>query len=194
MLCWDYVSIEPTLLLHFLVERFLVSLEDLPAGDIYLAADPQDRIAAKKWLNTLINGGRPPQAYLNRFQEILLHALKELRQELLQEVYRKWSITILGGEEIPIAENITNLGGKATNRLIQGSASAVFRQALLTLENQLRETRQDVQIYFLLHDEIWLCAGPEAEIPHLIRIAEEALLSVNTHFGLLIPLKVRLGD
>jgi len=66
---FDYCAMEPTLLLHFLLERFLISLEDLPEGDLYAAADPADRGAAKTWFNAVLDGGgKTYQEQLNPWQ------------------------------------------------------------------------------------------------------------------------------
>ncbi len=57
LLCLDYQSIEPTIFLHYLVNRFYMGLDAVPDSDLYLAINPGDRSAAKRWFNTIINGG-----------------------------------------------------------------------------------------------------------------------------------------
>lgn len=191
LLRFDYRAIEPTLLLHFLLQRFLISMEDLPAGDIYTAINPQDREAAKTWLNAVINGGGLRYARrMNPLQTRLWEAVQELRQELLQQVYREKAVEILGGEQLPLDPAESNLGGKAVNRLVQGSAAALFNHAVLQLHRLLQQSPGNARIYFLLFDEVWVEMPAPAPAQLSGQIAE-VLEAVNQEYGLLVPLQVR---
>lgn len=188
---WDYRAMEPALLLHFLLARFLISLEDLPEGDIYAAADPIDRSAAKTWFNAVINGGgKTYHEQLNPWQMLLLDALRELRQELLQTVYAEGGVTTIAGNFLTLSAEEPNLAGKAVNRLVQGSASDVFNHAALQLQQQLDEKYPAARVGFLLFDEVWVETPVELSAAVAV-LAREALLAVNDHFQLLCPLKIR---
>lgn len=199
LLAWDYIAMEPTILLHFLLQRFLISLEDIPfawqgpeAGDIYLTIDPGDRKRAKSWLNAVINGGGSKFAGdLNPFQMKLWEAIRELRQELLLTVSETGAVETIAGNRILLDQSESNLGGKAVNRLIQGSASDIFNHAVLTLYQRLITEALPARVYFLLYDEVWIEAAPEAE-ENLAELIRSTLEAINEHFALLIPLRVRM--
>lgn len=188
---WDYRAMEPTLLLHFLLERFLISLEDLPEGDLYAAVDAQDRNAAKTWFNAVINGGgKTYHEQLNPWQIQLLDALRELRQELLQTVYAEGGVAAIAGNFLALSAEEPNLAGKAVNRLVQGSASDIFNHAVLQLQQRLDEKYPAARVGFLLFDEVWVEAPAELS-GAVAALARETLLAVNDHFQLLCPLKIR---
>lgn len=193
LLRWDFRAMEPSLLLHFLLSRFFISLEDIPHGDIYLAIDPQDRQNAKNWLNAIINGGgRKYLISLNPFQMRLYDAIQELRQETLNHFHHTGVIETLGGRQLALEPNQSNLGGKALNRLIQGSASDVLHHAAVRLHQRLIGQMLPARIYFLLFDEIWI----QADSNHsgvLIPVIEQTLLQVNQAFQLLYPLSLRFS-
>ncbi|NIR51699.1 MAG: hypothetical protein GWN61_20930 [candidate division Zixibacteria bacterium] len=194
LLKFDYRAMEPTLLLHFLLQRFLISLEDVPPDDIYLAIDGRNREAAKSWLNAVINGGGSRFAkQLNPFQTDLWQAIEELRQELLQTVYIEEAVETIAGTRIDLPKNETNLGGKALNRLIQGSASDVFNHAILSVHEHLIKENLPARIYFLLYDEVWIEVSNEIPGPFTKTIMD-LLESVNTDFRLLMPLTICLQD
>lgn len=188
---FDFVAIEPTLLLHFLVERFYLNLEELPDGDIYRAVYPENRELAKKWVNILINGGGlaavPRQ---NNFFLKFREAVAELRTELMQEVAQTGSVRILGGKTLPLKADESNLGGKAMNRLVQGSAAEFFHRAVLAAEEWAVTERQPVRAAFLLYDEVWF-EVPEEQSDSLARPLAETLQKANQHFALLVPVRVR---
>ncbi|GAB4342974.1 MAG: hypothetical protein Kow0037_30720 [Calditrichia bacterium] len=188
---FDFIAIEPTLLLHFLVERFYLNLEELPDGDFYRAIYPENRELAKKWVNILINGGGlgaiPRQ---NNFFLKFREAVAELRTELLQEVMQNGQVQILGGKTLPLNPAESNLGGKAMNRLVQGSAAEFFHRAVLQAEEWAVLQRRPVRTAFLLYDEVWFEA-PEEEAERLAEPLAEVLQQPNRHFSLLVPVKVR---
>ena len=194
LLRFDYRTIEPTLLLNFLLQRFIISLADIPPGDIYRAIDPQDRAQGKVWLNAVINGGgRRFRRSLNPLQLLLLQAIDELRQELLQEAWRTGSVETIAGNRLPLDKTETNLGGKAVNRLVQGSASDVFNRAVFSLFVFFQKQNLPARVCFLLFDEVWIEAPPEHVAELAPRIIEK-LETVNRKYALLLPLKVRFEN
>jgi len=187
----DYRCMEPRVMLHFLVEAFLISLDEIPDEDIYLAVNPENREAGKRWLNTLINGGMVSnRGALNVFQRRLIEAVQEFRQELINRASRLGFVETLGGRRIPLPENETNVSGKIMNRLIQGSASDIFNSAVARLYLRFVEGMEPARIIFLLFDEVWIEVDPKA-VKTVQEIAQEILQTVPQEMGLLLPLPVR---
>jgi hypothetical protein len=187
----DYVAMEPTLLLHFLVSRFYISLAELPEGDIYRAIQPDHRDAAKQWLNAVINGGGQKfYQKMNPLQQRLATAINELRHEVLSEALLKGSVTIIDAQALPLSPETENVAGKAMNRLIQGSASAVFNYAAVKVADELAQRRLPARVGFVLFDELWVMLPP-ALLPEVQPLVVSLMTSVNQHFGLLRKLQVR---
>lgn len=190
----DYKTMEPTLLLHFLLFHFYLSFEDIPAGDIYMAIDPNNRARGKSWLLKAIYDERDiPTTNLSTFQRKLLIAVKEFRQDLLLKVQKQEFVETIGGKYIPLSANEINLGGKAVNRLIQGSASDIFNTAVVKLHQFFNDEHLPARIIFLLFDEVWVekDISSSNDLSHLIK---EILLQVNQEFCLLKPLEIRIRE
>ncbi len=188
---FDYRAIEPVVLLNFLLNRLLLSLEDIPDGDIYSCLNAADRNEAKTWLNAVINGGgRKYRSNLSPRQEKWLDAIQELRAELTAEARREGGVRTIGGREIPLHKNESNLPGKAMNRLIQGSAADIFHYAVLQLAQRLREEHNAWSVYFLLFDEVWL-DGPPPLSREMFAEMTRCLLSPNDYYSLIRPLNIR---
>lgn len=188
----DYVAMEPTVLMHFLVSEFLLSLTDLPAEDIYLAIDPTDRQAGKAWLNAVINGaGRRYRKRLNRFQEKMWEAIQEFRQELFRNSQENGYVETIAGRHIPLPENEPNRLGKIMNRLIQGSAADLFNTAVAELQLRFVEELLPARVSFVLFDEVWIEVANEA-FETIAAIAIEALQTIPRRMGLQVALHVRV--
>lgn len=188
---FDYRAIEPVVLLNFLLNRLLLSLEDIPDRDIYSCLNPADRNQAKTWLNAIINGGgRKYRFNLSPRQEKWLEAIQELRTELVAEARREGGVRTIGGREIPLHKNESNLPGKAMNRFIQGSAADIFHCAVLQLAQRLREEHYGWTVYFLLFDEVWL-DGPPPFSREMFAETVRCLLLPNDYYSLMRPLKIR---
>ncbi len=191
ILRFDYVTIEPGILLHFLLERFLISSEDIPSGDIYLAVDPTHREAGKKWLNAVINGGGYRYAQnLNPFQEKLWRAIREFRVEVMNQVEATGFIELPGGKRLPLPEGNTNRGGRIVNRFVQGTASEVFNRAVCAIYQQFVRLMLPAQVYFLIFDELWVTCPPE-EAEQVRQICRTEMENAGREIGLLVELRVR---
>ncbi len=191
---FDYKTMEPTLLLHFLLFHFFLSFEDIPAGDIYLAINPENRARGKSWLLKVIYDERDvPLTNLSTFQRKLLVAVKEFRQELLLKVQKNEYVETIGGKYIPLSTNEPNLGGKALNRLLQGSASDIFNYSIVKLHQFLIDENLPARIIFLLFDEVWIEKDlhTSSDLCHSII---DTLLQVNHEFCLLKPLEIRMKE
>lgn len=190
----DYKTMEPTILLHFLLFHFYLSFEDIPAGDVYLAIDPQNRNRGKNWLLKVIYDERDvPLNNLSTFQRKLVVAIKEFRQELLLKVQKQEYVETIGGKYIPLSTNESNLGGKAINRLIQGSASDIFNKAVTKLHQFFIDEHLPARIIFLLFDEVWV----ETDLSSTVDLSNsitDILLQVNHEFCLLKPLEIRIRE
>jgi len=194
LLRFDYVCMEPNILLHYLLERFLINTEDIPEDDIYLSVNPSDRKAGKRWLNAVINGGGHRYArQLNPFQQKLWNAIRELRIELVQEGGKESAVKTLGGREIRLSVGVRNYSGKLMNRLIQGSASDVFNRAVTRLYLRFTEEMREARVYFLLFDEVWV-ECPEDQTETVRKICEQILRETPGEMGLLLPLPVKTSQ
>ncbi|WP_457566280.1 DNA polymerase [Caldithrix abyssi] len=192
LFAFDFNCIEPRLVLHFLLQKLLIALDEVPQDDIYLAFYPQDRSKAKRFLNALINGGSVPEEYLQTpFAQKVARGLKALRLEQMSLARHRGFVETLAGNRIKLEPEVANFGGKAVNRLIQGSASDVFNHALCALHETIHSEGWPAQIYFVLFDEVWL-ALPHKEFERYLSAAESLLNRIYKDFNLLTPLPCRM--
>ncbi|MCD6373881.1 MAG: hypothetical protein J7L94_00035 [Caldisericaceae bacterium] len=191
LIAYDYQCIEPRLLLHFLIQNFYLSLEDIPQDDIYLAFYPEDRKTGKRLLNTLINGGHVPQEHLvSSFAKKIFIGLNDLRLERMSFARQKGYVETIAGNRLKIDPQVSNFSGKVINRLIQGSASDIFNYALCELYELTAAYNHIAQIYFVLFDEVWL-AYSQQESESLQTKVFQLLNEVYKSFQLLVPLPCR---
>ncbi len=184
---YDLVSIEPLLLVNFLLKEFYLALDEIPQGDLYLAVSPQDRGEGKRWLNRVINGGSPACNFPpTPFALRLLDALSDFRSELAERVRREGYVETIAGNAIPLEAETDNFSGKAVNRLVQGSAADFFHFGLEQIDRRIQTERLAVQIYFLLYDEVWLATAQQENIDF-----SRELLAGNEQFQLLLPVAAR---
>ncbi len=187
----DYRTIEPCILLHYLITHFYLSLADVPQEDLYTAVWPEDRARGKQWLNTLINGGSIRETEgMTPFQRKLLMAVREFQQDQFAQLQQRGVVTTLGGRELPVPTEGSNRIGKMMSRLIQGSASDIFHTAIIRIQEMLEEHRWPIRIYFLLFDEVWL-HGEGAVLSANISSIQEIMESVPRKLGMVIPIRVR---
>ena len=190
LLCLDYKSIEPTIFLHYLVTRFYLGLDAIPDGDLYLAINPGDRAAAKRWFNTIINGGSGGvPSELTPFQLRLLDATREFQQDVLNEVYATGYVETIGGRRLPAPQEGHNRLGKIMSRLIQGSASDVFHKAIVQIHQYLMENALPLRIYFLLFDEVWILGKYEVLQRHQANLVE-IMQETPEELGIVLPIGV----
>ncbi|GEM_PF-2402120 len=191
LLTFDFVSIEPTLLLHFLVQNFFLSLEDIPEQDIYLAFYPADRRKGKQLLNKLINGGRlTHDELLTPFAQKIATGIRQLKPDLMSRARKSGHVETISGNTIPIDPQVSNFGGKVINRLIQGSASDIFNETIASVLEQIEANRWPVQLYFVLFDEFWLTC-PAKELQVWEKRAVKTIEHIIQTFRLLVPLKIK---
>ncbi len=188
----DYRSIEPLIVVHFLLDGMLLNLTDIPEDDIYLAIYPEDRNRGKRWLNTIINGGSGGEAeFRTPFQQKLFEAIREWQQEVFAAAVHRGYVTTLGGRHIPLPQEQTNRIGKITNRLVQGSASDVFNRAVIAIFQFIQEHELPLQVYFLIYDEVWIHGEGEVLAQHLPAI-QEIMETTPQEMGMLVPIPVRV--
>ncbi len=194
ILRFDYRTIEPLVLLNILLQKHLLSLADVPPGDIYEAVSATDRKAAKRYLNSLINGGpRMPSFDPGPFLWKLLPALDGLNSELRHGFSARGTVTTIGGRTLAPDKNAANLTGKLMNRLIQGSAADIFNNAVLDVNKWLQNEKLDARVYFLLFDELWLITRPGAA-SFIAKKTMDILEGQYLKYSFILPLKVRFYE
>ncbi len=193
LVAFDYVSIEPRLLLNFLLKDFIISLADVPKDDVYLAFYPQDRQKGKQMLNTIINGGYVDERMItSSFGHNLIEGIQQLRLEQMSFARQNGYVETIAGHKIPLAADVANFAGKVLNRLVQGSASDVFNLALCQLFEQIQANTWPIQIYFVIYDEMWL-ALPRKDAEQYLKPIATLLNTIYRDFNLLIPLPCRMN-
>jgi hypothetical protein len=188
---FDYTAIEPRLLLNLLVQEHLLNLSEIPGEDIYSALCPEDREPAKKYLISLMNGGPVmppfnPQPFLWK----LVGALDEFKSDLRERFKAGEQIQTLAGRPVDLQEGEPNFCGKLINRLIQGGAADLFNNGLIEIERWIAAENQDITLYFVIYDEVWLLvpAGKQALYRDPIRQILDRQWQV---FNLVLPLTVK---
>lgn len=190
LLRYDYISMEPLILLNILLQEQLLSLADIPETDLYQAIAPEDRDAGKRYLNTIINGnvslpGFKPAPFLWKFIE----AMEALRDDLRDRFYSADGIRNIAGKPVEMEREVANFDGKLMNRLVRGSASELFNRALVELDRWFVSHNHNAEIYFVLFDEIWV------RVHHTRRDVEEEIGRILNeqwkHYDFFVPLSVR---
>lgn len=191
ILRFDYATIEPRLLLNFLLQEHLLSLDDIPRDDIYLAIYPDDRNQSKQYLNRLINGGSiTPPFNPKPFLWKLVDALDEYKTDLRARMQSPEGLYTLAGRPVEVDLNAANWSGKLVNRIVQGGAADLFNHALVDIDRYLTAHEPGAEIYFLLFDEVWLLVTRENK--EQVNAAVLDILNGQwRHFGLLLPIVAR---
>ena len=183
----DYGQIEPRILLEILRRRDLIGWT---AGeDLYrdLIADASiGRDDAKVAVNKIINGGRPGPGATGRLAEFI-RAAESYRAEVAAAAKVKGSVRTLAGRKILLAHDEDNHGGKAVNRVVQGTAADIFNRAAVRLSRKFQGREPAAAVAFLLFDELWVEADPnDATISALIRSELEAAAAAD---GVVVPVR-----
>jgi hypothetical protein len=157
----DYGQIEPRILLTILHDRGLIAWA--PGEDLYrtLCGDAIDRESAKVAVNSLINGGRPPEGASGRLAEFI-EAADAYRGELARRAEAEGLVLTLTGRAIPLPADEENHAGKAVNRVLQGTAADIFNAAAPRVARAIESEGLPAAVAFLLFDELWVEADPDA--------------------------------
>ena len=183
----DYGQIEPRILLEILRRRSLISWT---AGeDLYrdLVCDTAvDRDVAKKVVNTIINGGRPEPGTTGKLAEFI-SATEVYRASLGAEARDRGYVETLSGRRILLEADERNYGGKAVNRVVQGTAADIFNRAAVMIEKAITVQGVSAAVAFLLYDEIWV----EADRPHdmVISLVSAEMEAAALADGVLVPVR-----
>jgi hypothetical protein len=83
---------------------------------------------------------------------------------------------------------VSNFGGKAVNRVVQGTAADVFNRAAVAVDRAIRQQGLPAAVAFLLFDELWVEADdPGDEINSLVRATMEAAAMAD---GVRVPVRI----
>ena len=162
----------------------------LGAGqDLYrdLIADASvDRDVAKRVVNAIINGGRPGPGMTGKLAEFV-KVTETYRISVAADAKERGYVQTLAGRKILLAADDWNHGGKAVNRVVQGTSADIFNRAAVAVDRAISEQRVPAAVSFLLFDELWVEAEPADErIVPLIRDEVEAAALTD---GVYVPVK-----
>ena len=163
---FDFKEIEPRLLLNFLVQNFWLSIDDVHVDDVYRLFDSEDRNRGKRFLNAVINGAVPTYFPQEEKAAKIFDAIQEFRMELVEEVRGFGYVETLAGNHLYVSPDEENFNGKVMNRLVQGSASDFFNDAVVSLQAYLDLEQKPAEIILLLFDEVWVAVekGKEKQL------------------------------
>jgi hypothetical protein len=183
----DYGQIEPRILWAILRRRGLIHWD---AGDdlyLTLAGEAADRDAAKVAVNRAINGGRPPAETTGRLAEFVT-AASAYRTGLASEAKAAGFVRTLAGRAIPLPADERNHGGKAVNRVVQGTAADVFNRAVVGVDQALGREGLSAAVAFLLFDELWVECDPD-DLTAVAHLVESELMTAALGLGLSVPVR-----
>jgi hypothetical protein len=183
----DYGQIEPRILIEVLRRRGLMDWRP-DVGDVYRELLGEGaRSEIKVAINRFINGGKVPPAITPRFGEFL-RATEVLRESLVGQAKADGFVESLAGRRMLLDPAEKNFRGRVLNRLIQGSASDAFNAAACGIEEELKASRLPADVRFLVYDELWCEAHPEAA-PVVEEVMRRQMAASAEALGLMIPVK-----
>jgi DNA polymerase-1 len=186
----DYGQIEPRILLSLLRGRGLIAWD--AGADLYRdLIGGGDRDSAKVAVNKVINGGRPDPGAAGRLAEFIA-AAESYRAELARAAREAGFVATLAGRAIPLSPGEPNHGGKAVNRVVQGTAADVFNRAAAGVARALEAECLPAAVAFLLFDELWVECDPSAaaRVEAVVRAEMGAAAATD---GLTIPVRFDVG-
>jgi hypothetical protein len=186
----DYGQIEPRILLAILRRRGLINWD--AGDDLYrtLAGEAADRDAAKVVVNRVINGGRAPTETTGRLAEFI-NATGAYRAGLAAEAKAAGFVRTLAGRAIPLPADERNHGGKAVNRVVQGTAADVFNRAVVGVDEALSRDGLSADVAFLLFDELWVECDP-ADLTAVAALVRSEMETAALELGLSVPVRTDL--
>jgi DNA polymerase-1 len=182
----DYREAEPRVLHAVLKHYGLVTWD--PGEDLYrtLAGDQADRDQVKLLVNTLINGGRPSEELTGRLAEFVA-IIDAYRARLAAVARTAGRVHTWTGRPILLDVDESNHGGKAVNRVVQGTAADIFNAAVLRVDAALEGLSAAVS--FLLFDEVWVECDPAA-VPQVVDVLRREMEAAAQAVGVTVPVRI----
>lgn len=184
----DYGQIEPRILLQILRRQELIFWD---AGeDLYrdLIGDVSvDRDTAKRTVNKIINGGRPEPGAVGRLAEFI-EAAGQFRDTLVRGADRRGYVVTLAGRRIYLDYGEPNFGGRAVNRVVQGTAADIFNRAALRVDAAIAKSNLPAAVAFLLYDELWVEADPTDE--RMVPLIHEEMVLAALMDHVWVPVRI----
>lgn len=125
--------------------------------------------------------------------------IRRFMERMAEEAIRnRFAYTIIGRKryfQIPDPSDpeyrmtISKLRRVAPNTFVQGSAADVTKQALIYLDEAIRENSIDAHLIMVIHDEV-VIEVKEAQAERMARITEDCMIRGYTTFFKNIPMKV----
>jgi len=183
----DYGQIEPRIMLEILRRRGLIAWQ--AGADLYRTlAGAADRDTAKVAVNTLINGGSPPSGATGRLAEFI-EATEAYRAVAVAEARERGYVLTLANRAIPLLFNADNFGGKAINRVVQGTAADVFNRAACRVASRIVAEGLPAAVAFLLFDELWVESDP-GNLARVEDLIGQEMTAAAAADGLTIPVVI----
>ncbi len=115
-------------------------------------------------------------------------AANAYRATLATEAKVKGFVRTLTGRMIPLPADEDNHGGKAVNRVIQGTAADIFNRAAVGVASAL-DARRLGDIAFLLFDELW-CECDSDDVATVAELIEAEMMTAALALGVFVPVRM----
>jgi hypothetical protein len=188
----DYGQVEPRILLAILRRRGLIRWD--AGDDLYrdlIADDTADRDTAKAAVNRVINGGRPPAEMSGRLAAFIA-AADAYRAALAAGAAAAGFVRTLAGRAVPLATGEPNHGGKAVNRVVQGTAADILIRAAVGVDAAVAAGELSAAVAFLLYDELWVECDPP-DLAAAASLVRSEMLTAALELGVPVPVCLDLA-